>query len=129
MISRDLETNERQFQIMIEKIRRENAILTFLRKNFNTFYRIIELLVNGNIISLYNGLSSALVGTVISQGTYFFSYKFLKILLKRFKVQNWTIVESILASLFSAIVTSIVSNPIWVFNTRMAKKNVNNHLT
>jgi hypothetical protein len=124
LIQRDLELKEKIISVINEKVKKESDFMKFLRVNFTTIYKVIEILRTDSNASLYNGLSSALFGTVVTQGVYFGSYKFFKIFLKQLNFQKGIVIDSIITSLLSAVVTAIVSNPIWVFNTRMASKNV-----
>lgn len=119
---------EKIISVINEKTKKESDFMKFLRTNFTTIYKIIEILKSESNTSLYNGLSSALFGTVVTQAVYFGSYKMFKIFLKQLNFQKGVVIDSIVSSLLSAVVTAIVSNPIWVFNTRMAKKNVRGNL-
>jgi hypothetical protein len=86
-------------------------------------------LKNDGPFALYKGLSSGLVGTVLSYGIYFWWYRFLKNffynVLKRKELSDFDVS---LITLISGVINSFLTNPIWFINTRMAiskdKKNI-----
>lgn len=71
---------------------------------------------------LYKGLSAGLLGTVVSFGIYFFWYRFFKNTLKYFRGTNTSFsdLDITLITFFSGVINSLLTNPIWFLNTRMA---------
>lgn len=71
--------------------------------------------------SLYKGLNSALFGNIISYGIYFWWYRFLKnyfsMLLKKTQLSS---IEMTAVTTLAGSISSVMSNPIWMINTRMA---------
>ena len=73
-------------------------------------------------MSLYKGLSVALVGTVASFGGYFFFYRMLKnIVLHTFKMKENQLKSSqiMLITALAGSTSSVMANPFWFLNTRM----------
>lgn len=70
---------------------------------------------------MYKGLSAGLLGTVISFATYFFWYRFLKNLFKYITGRNsFSNLDITIITFFSGVINSLLTNPIWFLNTRMA---------
>lgn len=73
------------------------------------------------ISSLYRGLQAALTGTVFSYGVYFWWYRYLKNLVSRMvKRDKFTSTEMVVITGIAGALSSVMANPIWVINTRMA---------
>jgi hypothetical protein len=72
------------------------------------------------VLSLYKGLSTGLIGTVVSFAIYFFWYRLLKNtyyhVLKKKTLSDLDI--TIITGL-SGVINSVLTNPIWFVNTRM----------
>ena len=80
-----------------------------------------KVIDNEGILGLYKGLSSGLIGTVISFAIYFFWYRFLKNVFKHFTGRNtFSNLDITLITFFSGVINSVLTNPIWFINTRMA---------
>ena len=72
-------------------------------------------------LSLYKGLQSALFGNVVSYGVYFWWYRFLKNRVARvLKRDNFSSAEMTVITALAGSISSFISNPIWVLNTRLA---------
>ena len=86
-----------------------------------TIQYLRELLKKEGISGLYKGLSSGLIGTVVSFAIYFFWYRLFKNfyyhVLKRKALSDLDIT---LITLASGVINSVLTNPIWFINTRMA---------
>lgn len=74
------------------------------------------------IKSLYKGISSGLFGNVVTNAVYFLSYKyFQKVFLNsNFNFKEGQVMFSLITSFLAALSTTIITNPIWVLNTRIA---------
>ncbi|GAA5863901.1 hypothetical protein JCM8547_005274 [Rhodosporidiobolus lusitaniae] len=81
----------------------------------------LAVIKRDGIAGLYDGLSSSLVGIAVTNGIYYLCFEEARsIALKSRKGSRATLstLESILVSAFAGAATSILSNPIWVVNTR-----------
>lgn len=67
-----------------------------------------------NPLSLYDGLSSLLLGNVLSYGAYFYFYQMLKNIL-----QKDDIVSILKISYTAGSMSTILTNPFWVINSYM----------
>jgi hypothetical protein len=75
------------------------------------------------LYSLYDGMASSIVGSMLQNGMYFCSHQFWTYLLDHLKLHPKSkVLDSMFLNLISAICTAIVTNPVWVLNTRMAKR-------
>ncbi|PHH51751.1 Peroxisomal membrane protein PMP47B [Ceratocystis fimbriata CBS 114723] len=78
---------------------------------------------------LYSGLNSALFGISVTNFVYYFWYEWSKSLFENAAVKagrhsrRLTAGESILAGAFAGSATVIITNPIWVVNTRVTTRN------
>jgi len=98
----------------------ENLKIFFISK-MNSVKFASEIISKEGISSLYNGMSSALVGSVISSGLYFLAYKYFKDLLVDKNFTKGIVIDSMITSFLASCCTAIGSNPIWVLNARMSK--------
>jgi adenine nucleotide transporter 17 len=73
------------------------------------------------ILALYKGLTTGLFGTVVSSGIYFFWYRLFKNLWSHL-LQKKALGDFDVAviTLFSGVINSVLTNPIWFLNTRMS---------
>ena len=71
-------------------------------------------------MSLYKGLETGLIGTVVSFAIYFFWYRLLKNtyyhILKKKELSDLDIT---IITFLSGVINSVLTNPIWFLNTRM----------
>jgi len=74
--------------------------------------------------SLYSGIISSIFGSVVQNGTYFFMTKLTIYVLDYLKIKIHPLVQSMLINFIAAVFTATITNPIWVLNARMAKKNI-----
>jgi adenine nucleotide transporter 17 len=71
-------------------------------------------------LSIYKGLKSALIGSVLSYAIYFFWYRMLKnVYYKSLSRVALSDLDITIITFFSGVVTSLFANPIWLINTRM----------
>jgi len=81
-----------------------------------------KILLNEGWIGLYSGLSVGLISAAVSQGVYFYCYRFFKTLLEgtdRNK-KELSIMKNLLVAAMSGVVTTLTTTPLSVINTRMA---------
>lgn len=72
------------------------------------------------VSGLYSGLDSALFGISVTNFIYYYFYEGTKSVLQTRKAaKNLSTAESMLAGTIAGSTTSILTNPIWVVNTRM----------
>lgn len=83
--------------------------------------KIDEKKEENTLSSYYSGMSSMLIGNMLSYGIYFFWYELLK---KRISPRVLSLLGNTATSLIAGVITSIFTNPFWVINTRMT---VNRH--
>lgn len=84
--------------------------------------RIIE---REGITGLYSGLESAIFGISVTNFVYYYWYEWSRSGLARRggrKGGNLTVVENMLAGALAGSATVLITNPIWVVNTRMTAK-------
>lgn len=91
------------------------------------FKAITTVIAKEGIRGLYDGLGSSLIGIGVTNFVYYFFFEAARDFIltsKRFtrsakaKLGALTTVESILAGLVAGVATALISNPIWVINTR-----------
>jgi len=81
------------------------------------FFRILR---EEGIAGLYAGLSSGLIGTVASQGVYYYWYALISSWLQsRKKGQKLSVFDNLLGSSIAGILNVLITLPIWTVNTRM----------
>ncbi|GAA5886785.1 hypothetical protein JCM5296_006401 [Sporobolomyces johnsonii] len=81
----------------------------------------LKIIQRDGVVGLYDGLSSSLLGIAVTNGIYYLFFEEARaMVLKSRKSGKATLstFESILVSAFAGAATSIMSNPIWVVNTR-----------
>lgn len=71
---------------------------------------------NEGVKGFYKGVSALALGNYISYGVYFFWYEYFKHVFKTDITNPFKIIQP---SLCSAILTSLVTNPFWVIQSRM----------
>src|SRR5690606_15296590 len=101
----DLNKKEQEQIDSDEKTRCENDIssnecgtltnmFNYLKNKFSTFQFLVDLLESGKVLTLYNGISSAVVGAAISYGVYFFSYQLFKNLFVKYNIDKGVAINS-----------------------------------
>ena len=74
------------------------------------------------MLSFYKGMASALLGVIVSSGSYFFCYRLLKnVVLSRLKIleNELNSKQIMLITALAGLTSSAFANPIWFMNTRM----------
>ena len=81
------------------------------------------------ISGLYSGLESALFGISVTNFVYYYWYEFTRSAFEKAATQGGraskklTTVESMIAGAIAGSATVLITNPIWVINTRMTARN------
>ncbi|KAK4052072.1 hypothetical protein OIV83_002366 [Microbotryomycetes sp. JL201] len=81
----------------------------------------LQVIKNDGIVGLYDGLTSSLLGIAITNGIYYLFFEETRAIVLRAKKGGkgtLSTLESMLTSAIAGAATSILSNPIWVVNTR-----------
>jgi hypothetical protein len=81
-----------------------------------------DLINKNGFLSLYNGMTSSIVGSVVQYAIYFCSSKFFGYTFDHLGVELGNLSRTMLINLISATCTALITNPIWVVNVRMAKR-------
>ncbi|KAK3683883.1 mitochondrial carrier domain-containing protein [Podospora appendiculata] len=102
----------------VESRRAETAFLAAVQK----------IVAREGISGLYSGLSSALFGISVTNFVYYYWYEWTRAFFEAAAIKagraskKLTTVESILAGAIAGSATVILTNPIWVVNTRMTTR-------
>lgn len=82
-----------------------------------------KALNEGDLPDLFSGLKSALVGIGLTNGVYYYFYEWTRSTLSRATGRRaMSTLESIAAGALAGAATVIITNPIWVVNTRMTTR-------
>lgn len=92
-----------------------------------------HIIAQEGIFGLYSGLESAIIGISATNFVYYYFYERTKAFYKTSKRKagrsgtslNMTTSESMLAGFIAGVATAIITNPIWVVNTRMTVRSSN----
>jgi len=89
----------------------------------NTLDTLKKIIEDEGLSGLYSGLDSALLGIAVTNGVYYYFYEWSKAGFERRSMQpNVTTIESIISGAIAGAATVLITNPIWVVNTRMATR-------
>ncbi|KAJ2753481.1 hypothetical protein GGH94_003399 [Coemansia aciculifera] len=108
-----------------------NTRLQVQRKKDSTSYTgnmdaIRKILSAEGIAGLFSGLESALFGAAVTNGVYYYFFEAVKAAFERAsKRKNMSTVESMVSGAVAGAMTCIITNPIWVVNTRLTVKQKN----
>jgi hypothetical protein len=86
------------------------------------FKYAIDTIRKKGFASLYSGITSSIIGSMVQNGTYFFMSKLSKYVLDYLNLKINPLTQSVFINFVAAIFTAIITNPIWVLNARMSKK-------
>jgi hypothetical protein len=86
-----------------------------------SMFLLQKIIKEEGILSLYNGISSALIGSVQSYGVYYYTYQFWKNYFVRNNLGRNIVFDSLCTSFLGAVCTAVLTNPIWVLNARMSR--------
>ncbi|KAJ2102120.1 hypothetical protein GGI01_002095 [Coemansia sp. RSA 376] len=108
-----------------------NTRLQVQRKKDSTSYAgnmdaLRKILSTEGIAGLFSGLESALFGAAVTNGVYYYFFEAVKAAFERAsKRKNMSTVESMVSGAVAGAMTCIITNPIWVVNTRLTVKQKN----
>lgn len=82
-----------------------------------------SILRDEGVPGLFSGLQTAVFGIAVTQGVYYYWYEFTKSLLTKAKsTSNISVGESLMAGAAAGAATVMITNPIWLVNTRLTVK-------
>lgn len=96
-----------------------------LKKENNEFITLFNLLKKEGLRALYSGLGSAITISITQNGVYFVMKRLAKTFLKSNDFSLSPIVQFLFQNLIAALFTAIITNPLYVINTRMASLDSN----
>jgi solute carrier family 25 (peroxisomal adenine nucleotide transporter), member 17 len=103
----------------VESKRAESAFLEAVQK----------IIAREGVSGLYAGLDSALFGISVTNFVYYYWYEWTRAFFEKAKTgsvsKKLTTVESMIAGAIAGSATVIMTNPIWVINTRMTTRKQN----
>jgi adenine nucleotide transporter 17 len=106
------------------------------RAHSTTLDAVRRIVQREGISGLYSGLESALFGISVTNFVYYYWYEFTRSAFEKAAIQSnraskkLTTVESMIAGAIAGSATVLITNPIWVINTRMtARKSEANEQT
>ena len=82
----------------------------------------LKIIKEEGISGLYSGVHSALFGIAVTQYIYYYWYEYVKIVLEGSTKKALSISENMLTGAVAGAFTSVLTNPIWVINTRLIVK-------
>lgn len=127
-LTKKAENDERVFYLPEEDEKTINKIKKIFRNKVEILKFVGDIMKIEGVLGLYNGMSSAILGTVASSGSYFLAYKFFKDFFNYESFNKQLALKSMITSLLGAFVSATLSNPVWVLNNRMtrSKKEIGN---
>ncbi|KAI1615209.1 MC family mitochondrial carrier protein [Exophiala viscosa] len=98
------------------------------RADTSTLAAVKHILNREGVSGLYAGLSSALFGISVTNFVYYYWYEWTKAFFEKAAIQSGraskklTTIESMIAGAIAGSATVMLTNPIWVVNTRMTTR-------
>ncbi|KAJ6035160.1 hypothetical protein N7499_002378 [Penicillium canescens] len=98
------------------------------RAHSTTLDAVRRIVQREGISGLYSGLESALFGISVTNFVYYYWYEFTRSAFEKAAIQSnraskkLTTVESMIAGAIAGSATVLITNPIWVINTRMTAR-------
>ncbi|KAL8813196.1 MAG: hypothetical protein Q9223_007098 [Gallowayella weberi] len=95
------------------------------RAHSSTYDAVRRIVQREGITGLYSGLDSALFGISVTNFVYYYWYEWTRAFFERAAIRssraskNLTTIESMIAGAIAGSATVLLTNPIWVVNTRM----------
>ncbi|KAF9184231.1 hypothetical protein BGZ51_003476 [Haplosporangium sp. Z 767] len=86
----------------------------------STFDAVKKIVAKEGVKGLYSGIDSALFGIALTNYCYYYFYELTKSIINKAQMST---LESMSAGAVAGAATSIITNPIWVINTRIATRN------
>ncbi|KAJ2514137.1 hypothetical protein GGI11_004184 [Coemansia sp. RSA 2049] len=82
-----------------------------------------KILATEGLAGLFSGLESAIFGAAVTNGVYYYFFEAVKAAFERASKRNsMSTVESMVSGAIAGAMTCIITNPIWVVNTRLTVK-------
>lgn len=104
------------------------------RADTSTLDAVRHIIKREGIAGLYSGLDSALFGISVTNFVYYYWYEWTRSFFERAAVtsgrasKKLTTVESMIAGAIAGSATVLITNPIWVINTRMTTRKEENDI-
>ncbi|KAL8773938.1 MAG: hypothetical protein Q9209_001368 [Squamulea sp. 1 TL-2023] len=98
------------------------------RAESSTFDAVRRIIQREGITGLYSGLDSALFGISVTNFVYYYWYEWTRAFFERAAIRSsraskkLTTIESMIAGAIAGSATVLITNPIWVVNTRMTAR-------
>ncbi|KAI4206998.1 MAG: hypothetical protein LQ346_000830 [Caloplaca aetnensis] len=98
------------------------------RAHSSTYDAVRRIVQREGITGLYSGLESALFGISVTNFVYYYWYEWTRAFFERAAIRSsraskkLTTVESMIAGAIAGSATVLITNPIWVVNTRMTAR-------
>jgi hypothetical protein len=124
-MNRDLNTEEKLIVSQEERTKIKQSLLRELIEKVDIIKYTIDIINKQGLMSLYSGIESSVIGSILQNGIYFFASKLWRYFLDYFDVKLHPVLQSMLINFIAAICTAVAINPIWVLNARMANKKKN----
>ncbi|KAL8833038.1 MAG: hypothetical protein Q9170_004543 [Blastenia crenularia] len=101
------------------------------RAHSSTYDAVRRIVQREGITGLYSGLDSALFGISVTNFVYYYWYEWTRAFFERAAIRSsraskkLTTIESMIAGAIAGSATVLITNPIWVVNTRMTARQSN----
>ncbi|KAF7355298.1 Peroxisomal membrane protein [Mycena sanguinolenta] len=89
----------------------------------STYQAVVDIVKREGPLGMYSGLSSSLLGIAVTNGVYYYFYERARGIVQKGKAL--TTGESIIMGIIAGSATTIISNPIWVVQTKQAVQTLN----
>jgi hypothetical protein len=126
LIHRDLNKDKDKEEFVNDEvqIKRDETLskIKLLIAKIDILKYTLDVIQKDGVLSLYNGVTSSLIGSIIQNGVFFCSTKFWKYVFEHLNKKTDKLLNSILINLLAALVTTFVTNPVWVLNVRMTNR-------
>ena len=117
------EKSEEEVKSRVDAIKEQKSCGgNFLTNKIEIIKYTIKLIQQDGFLSLYDGMTSSIFGSMVQYAIYFCASKFWSYTLDHMNSKLGGLGKTMLINLVAATCTAIVTNPIWVVNARMAKK-------
>ncbi|KAJ1826587.1 hypothetical protein LPJ56_002102 [Coemansia sp. RSA 2599] len=102
------------------QVQRNNSDATAYSGNMDALRKIFA---NEGIAGLFSGLESAIFGAAVTNGVYYYFFEAVKAAFERASQRkSMSTIESMVSGAVAGAMTCIITNPIWVVNTRLTVK-------
>ncbi|CAG8503675.1 9395_t:CDS:10 [Cetraspora pellucida] len=103
------------------QVQKDNKAVEAYKGGRDAIMKIIRI---EGISGLYSGVNSAIFGIALTNGVYYYFYEWTKAVFEKSArpKRPISIKESMLSGAIAGALTAIITNPIWVVNTRMTTR-------